>query len=119
MISPLVAALMVVLEPASVAHTFTYEASSDLKSVSVAGTFNGWDMGANPLKQVGNRQWSGTVTIQPGRHQYKFVLDGSNWITDPKSMEAKLAEKPKIHMKAYKLADEDLKSLVAYMQSLK
>ena len=35
------------------------------------------------------------------------------------SMEAKLAEKPKIHMKPYKLADADLKSLVAYMQSLK
>ena len=34
-------------------------------------------------------------------------------------MEAKLAEKPKLHMKAYKLADADLKALVSYMQSLK
>lgn len=45
--------------------------------------------------------------------------DISKWITAPAEMEAKLAEKPKIHMKAYKLADDDLKSLVAYMQSLK
>ncbi|MGV3519793.1 c-type cytochrome [Luteitalea sp.] len=64
-----------------------------------------------------------------GKGNKKFPLDGvgkklsadeiSTWITDPKAMEAKLAEKPKIHMKAYKLADEDLKALVGYMQSLK
>ena len=64
-----------------------------------------------------------------GKGNKKFPLDGvgkklsaddiSTWITDPKSMEAKLAEKPKIKMKAYKLADADLKALVGYMQSLK
>lgn len=64
-----------------------------------------------------------------GKGNKRFPLDGvgkklsadeiSMWITDPKAMEAKLAEKPKIHMKAYKLADADLKALVAYMQSLK
>jgi mono/diheme cytochrome c family protein len=64
-----------------------------------------------------------------GKGNKKYPLDGvgkklsaeeiSNWITDPKAMEANLAEKPKIHMKAYKLADEDLKALVGYMQSLK
>lgn len=64
-----------------------------------------------------------------GKGNKKYPLDGvgkklsadeiSSWITDPKAMEAKLAEKPKIHMKAYKLADEDLKALVGYMQSLK
>jgi mono/diheme cytochrome c family protein len=64
-----------------------------------------------------------------GKGNKKYPLDGvgkklsatdiSLWITDPKAMEAKLAEKPKVHMKAYKLADEDLKALVGYMQSLK
>jgi len=64
-----------------------------------------------------------------GKGNKKFPLDGvgkklsaadiSLWITDPKVMEAKLAEKPKIKMKAYKLADDDLKALVGYMQSLK
>ena len=64
-----------------------------------------------------------------GKGNKKGVLDGvgaklsgeeiTKWITNPKEQEAKLAEKPKIHMKAYKLADDDLKSLVAYMQSLK
>lgn len=64
-----------------------------------------------------------------GKGNKKFPLDGvgkklsadeiSTWITDPKAMEAKLAEKPKIKMKTYKLADEDLKALVGYMASLK
>ena len=64
-----------------------------------------------------------------GKGNKKSSLDGigaklsaeeiTTWITDPKSMEAKMTEKPKVHMKAYKLADADLKSLVAYMQSLK
>ena len=64
-----------------------------------------------------------------GKGNKKYPLDGvgkklsgeeiTAWITDPKAMEAKLAEKPKIHMKAYKLPDADLKALVGYMQSLK
>ena len=64
-----------------------------------------------------------------GKGNKKFPLDKvgsklsaddiSKWITSPAEMEAKLAEKPKIHMKAYKLADSDLQSLVAYLQSLK
>jgi mono/diheme cytochrome c family protein len=64
-----------------------------------------------------------------GKGNKKYPLDGigaklsaediSKWITAPAEMEAKLAEKPKIHMKAYKLADADLKSLVAYLHSLK
>ena len=65
-----------------------------------------------------------------GKGNKKWPLDGvgaklsadeiSKWITHPAEMEAKLPEKPKIKMKAYpKMADEDLKALVAYMQSLK
>jgi len=41
------------------------------------------------------------------------------WIVEPATMEAKLATKPKIKMKAYKLAPADLDALVAYMVSLK
>jgi mono/diheme cytochrome c family protein len=64
-----------------------------------------------------------------GKGNKKFPLDGvgaklsaediTKWIITPAEMEAKLAEKPKIKMKAYKLPDEDLNALVAYMQSLK
>lgn len=64
-----------------------------------------------------------------GKGNKKFPLDGvgkklsaeeiTKWIVTPAEMEAKLAEKPKIKMKAYKLAGDDLKALVGYMQSLK
>jgi cytochrome c5 len=64
-----------------------------------------------------------------GQGNKKWPLDGvgkklstddiTKWIVTPAEMEAKLAEKPKVKMKAYKLADEDLKALVGYMASLK
>jgi mono/diheme cytochrome c family protein len=42
------------------------------------------------------------------------------WIVSPKEMEAKLATKPKVSMKAYpNLPKEDVDALVAYMQTLK
>lgn len=47
------------------------------------------------------------------------AADLKKWIVTPAEMEAKLATKPKIKMKAYKLADADLEALVAYLQSLK
>jgi len=64
-----------------------------------------------------------------GKGNKMSVLDGvgtklkaddlKTWITEPAKMEAKLATKPKIKMKAYKLAPADLDSLVAYLGSLK
>lgn len=64
-------------------HEFRYEADKDYKTVSVAGTFNAWNNQANPMTQNG-RVWTATINLQPGAHQYKFVLDGTTWITDPK-----------------------------------
>jgi mono/diheme cytochrome c family protein len=46
--------------------------------------------------------------------------DMRKWITSPKEMEAKLATKPKVPMKAFpNLPKADLDALVAYLQSLK
>lgn len=47
------------------------------------------------------------------------AADIKMWIVEPAKMEAKLATKPKIKMKAYKMADADLDALVAYMSSIK
>ncbi len=47
------------------------------------------------------------------------VADIRMWIVEPAKMEAKLATKPKIKMKAYKLGEADLDALVAYMASIK
>lgn len=70
----------------TISHEFVYVAERDLKSVSVAGTFNNWDRGANLMKvDPDQRTWRLRLRLNPGQHQYKFVLDGETWIVDPKS----------------------------------
>ena len=64
-----------------------------------------------------------------GKGNKMSVLDGVGtkltaddlkmWIVEPAKMEAKLTTKPKIKMRAYKLAPADLDNLVAYLASLK
>ena len=55
-------------------------------SVGVAGTFNGWDSGKTPLRKDGSGMWKATVLLPPGRHEYRFVVDGQ-WISDPDARE--------------------------------
>lgn len=75
-------ALALLLTQGDVDHAFVYKADADLKSVSVAGTFNNWSKDANPLTANG-RVWSATVRLHPGKVQYKFVLNGDKWVQDP------------------------------------
>jgi len=66
------------------AHEFTYTGDGTETSVEVRGDFSpdGWTVGA-PLMKQGDL-WSGTVEIPYNEQvQYKLVLDGSTWITDP------------------------------------
>ncbi|MBN8691121.1 MAG: alpha amylase N-terminal ig-like domain-containing protein [Armatimonadetes bacterium] len=69
-----------------VAHRFEFTTTEDLKAVSVAGEFNNWNKDANPMtKAAGTKNWSATVNLSPGSYQYKFVLNGERWVTDPKA----------------------------------
>ncbi len=52
------------------------------KKVSVAGSFNNWDMSAHPAKKDIKGNWVAKVDLTPGRHEYKFVVDGA-WVNDP------------------------------------
>lgn len=54
------------------------------KKVSVAGTFNKWNAKADPAKKDAKGNWSVNVSLKPGSHEYKFVVDG-NWMNDPRS----------------------------------
>lgn len=70
--------------PALDQHEFVYRASADLRAVYVAGTFNGWSANAWPMKpDADKRTWRYRADLSPGKHGYKFVLNGSDWITDP------------------------------------
>ncbi len=52
--------------------------------VNLAGTFNGWNATQNPLADDGKGNWSIVVKLGPGKHSYKFVVDGG-WVADPEN----------------------------------
>ena len=70
----------------SVNHTFVFQSNKKLKSVAVAGTFNGWNKSANPLTlDASGRTWRATLPLSYGKYFYKFVLDDEQWIVDPQN----------------------------------
>ncbi len=68
----------------TVNHEFVFVAEPSVKSVTLAGTFNGWNSSALPLKRgADGTTWRLILPLRPGRHLYKFVLDGTHWTADP------------------------------------
>lgn len=65
---------------------FSYSAPT-AKSVAVAGSFNKWNPTAHPLKKNLKGHWSCSVKLAPGRHEYRFVVNGSQWVNDPTAKE--------------------------------
>jgi 1,4-alpha-glucan branching enzyme len=57
------------------------------KSATVAGTFNEWDLNRTPLTKDPNGGWKTTVLLKPGRYEYRFVIDGAQWYSDPGAKE--------------------------------
>ncbi|NQX91952.1 MAG: hypothetical protein HRT74_07495, partial [Flavobacteriales bacterium] len=51
------------------------------EDVALAGSFNGWNPSANPLKLT-DGEWSTSLILNPGEHQYQAVIDGE-WMLDP------------------------------------
>ena len=57
-------------------------------SVHVAGTFNGWNPNANALEGPEENGHFRTALVLPkGRHEYKFVINGERWMSDPANPE--------------------------------
>lgn len=69
---------VLVIEPN---YTFRLKTKNPAKTVFLAGDFNGWSPNAYPMKKEGD-EWVMAVHLSPGKHLYKFVVDG-NWIIDP------------------------------------
>ncbi len=53
------------------------------KRVSLAGSFNNWDPKKLSAKKDSKGNWVVKVNLKPGRHEYKFFVDGS-WLNDPR-----------------------------------
>jgi len=54
----------------------------DAQKVYLAGDFNNWDTSASLMKKDKKGIWKATVTLKPGRYEYRFLVDG-NWENDP------------------------------------
>ena len=52
-------------------------------SVAVAGDFTGWEPSFALEDVDGDGVWSGRVPVEPGVHSYMFLIDGTEWQTDP------------------------------------
>jgi 1,4-alpha-glucan branching enzyme len=64
--------------------TFRYE-DKQARKVEVAGSFNNWNPNSTPMKKKDGAAWTVTVKLEPGPHQYMFVVDGKKWVRDPGS----------------------------------
>jgi hypothetical protein len=62
-------------------YRFRLKGFEHAREVFLAGDFNNWSPGAWPMKKEGG-EWILPVHLSPGKHLYKFVVDGK-WIIDP------------------------------------
>jgi hypothetical protein len=61
---------------------FTYSDPAAF-SVSLAGSFNNWDSNAHPMTKDAEGTWRVVMALAPGKHEYKFVVNGGTWMADP------------------------------------
>jgi len=59
--------------------------SGDARTVALACDCNGWSATAHPMSKGPGDVWSIDVDLPPGRHEYKFLVDGKHWWNDPET----------------------------------
>lgn len=52
------------------------------RSVALAGDFTRWEA-TESLTQIAPGLWTVVVAVEPGIHEYAFVVDGEHWVQDP------------------------------------
>lgn len=56
----------------------------DAQDVRLAGSFTEWQP-SYELTPVGDGRWTAMVPLRPGVHDYVYVVDGDEYVTDPGS----------------------------------
>jgi hypothetical protein len=59
--------------------------ATSASSVSLAGTFTDWQPSVE-LAQLTPGHWTALVPLNPGVHDYAFVIDGERWVADPNGL---------------------------------
>lgn len=63
---------------------FSYSAPQ-AGSVMLAGDFTGWQQAPLPMKKSRGGVWKKTVSLGPGRYEYRLLVDGQ-WADDPQCL---------------------------------
>ena len=53
--------------------------SKEARQVFLAGTFNNWNPADVPMKRLDDGTWSAELGLEPGKYEYKFIVDGEWW----------------------------------------
>jgi hypothetical protein len=67
-------------------HAFRLDGYGSASSVWLTGTMVAWagsPPGAIAFTLGGDGAWTGSYKFQAGTHQYKLIINGSDWILDP------------------------------------
>jgi len=51
--------------------------------VALAGDFNGWDPRSIAMMRERNGRWAVSLALAPGRHNYAYVINDTQWVRDP------------------------------------
>ena len=54
-------------------------------SVSLAGDFSDWEASVTLADQNEDGLWTARVPVRPGVYEYMFLIDGTEWQTDPRA----------------------------------
>jgi 1,4-alpha-glucan branching enzyme len=52
------------------------------KSVLLVGDFTNWERHPKSMEKGGDGFWTTTIELAPGKHTYRFIVDGE-WRDDP------------------------------------
>ncbi|MCX6281221.1 MAG: hypothetical protein NTU51_04605 [Bacteroidetes bacterium] len=63
-------------------HLFKLEGYAGSRKVILTGSFNGWKEDGYEMKINEDGTWIFPIYLKPGKHTYKFIVDGK-WIVDP------------------------------------
>jgi len=58
----------------------------DAQTVTVAGSWNDWGAEPVPLRRAEDGTFYTVIHLPRGRHEYMFVLDDNEWVTDPTAL---------------------------------
>lgn len=56
----------------------------DAGEIRISGDFTGWSPDGIALKKAAGGEWKATLLLEPGRYQYRLIVDGA-WADHPEA----------------------------------